>query len=561
MIFAVVEDSRSQAEVLKALLKSEGYQVEVFANGESFLAALHGGGFDFYVIDWALPDISGDILVGKIREQCGWDVPVVVCTARTEEDFASDILRQGADDYIPKPVRYMEFLARVNVLLRRVQGKTPSLLRFGRIELDVEGRRIRLNGQEVELTQREFDLAVVLLNNIGRVLGRRVRQMVDGANNFSLLSIPFFIVMGEFMSAGGISEKIVDLANLAVGRFRGGLAYVNVLDSMFFGGISGSAVADVSSLGTIVIPMMVKQGYDEDFSVGLTVTTACQGVLIPPSHNMVIYALAAGGVSIGTLFMAGLLPGIALGCGMIIMCMMMAKRYNFPKGEGVAKGEGIKVLLRGILPMMTLIIIMVGTSAGVFTATEASAIACVYTMFLSMVVFRSVKLRDVGGILKNSLKTLAIVMTLLATAKAFAYMMTELRIPAMITAALLSITSNKYVLMLIINILLLLLGCFMDMAPLITIMTPILLPVVTNPAIGMDPVHFGVVMIFNLAVGLCTPPVGSALFVGCAIGKTPIERTSKNMLPLYAVMVTVLLLVTYIPEISLWLPRMTGYAG
>ena len=377
-----------------------------------------------------------------------------------------------------------------------------------------------------------------------------VRQMVDGANNFSLLSIPFFIVMGEFMSAGGISEKIVDLANLAVGRFRGGLAYVNVLDSMFFGGISGSAVADVSSLGTIVIPMMVKQGYDEDFSVGLTVTTACQGVLIP-----------AGGVSIGTLFMAGLLPGIALGCGMIIMCMMMAKRYNFPKGEGVAKGEGIKVLLRGILPMMTLIIIMVGTGAGVFTATEASAIACVYTMFLSMVVFRSVKLRDVGGILKNSLKTLAIVMTLLATAKAFAYMMTELRIPAMITAALLSITSNKYVLMLIINILLLLLGCFMDMAPLITIMTPILLPVVTNPAIGMDPVHFGVVMIFNLAVGLCTPPVGSALFVGCAIGKTPIERTSKNMLPLYAVMVTVLLLVTYIPEISLWLPRMTGYAG
>ena len=389
-----------------------------------------------------------------------------------------------------------------------------------------------------------------------------VRQMVDGANNFSLLSIPFFIVMGEFMSAGGISEKIVDLANLAVGRFRGGLAYVNVLDSMFFGGISGSAVADVSSLGTIVIPMMVKQGYDEDFSVGLTVTTACQGVLIPPSHNMVIYALAAGGVSIGTLFMAGLLPGIALGCGMIIMCMLMAKRYNFPKGEGVAKGEGIKILLRGILPMMTLLIIMVGTGAGVFTATEASAIACVYTMFLSMVVFRSVKLRDVGQILKNSLKTLAIVMTLLATAKAFAYMMTELRIPAAISNGLLSITDNKYILLLIINVMLLLLGCFMDMAPLITIMTPILVPVVTNPAIGMDPVHFGVVMIFNLAVGLCTPPVGSALFVGCAIGKTPIERTAKNMMPLYLTMVIVLMLVTYIPDVSLLLPRLLmGYGA
>lgn len=387
-----------------------------------------------------------------------------------------------------------------------------------------------------------------------------VRQMVDGANSFSLLSIPFFIVMGEFMSAGGISEKIVNLANLAVGRFRGGLAYVNVLDSMFFGGISGSAVADVSSLGTIVIPMMVRQGYDEDFAVGLTVTTACQGVLIPPSHNMVIYALAAGGVSIGTLFMAGLLPGIALGSGMILMCAAMARRYNFPTGTGVARGEAGRVLKEGILPMLTLVIIMVGTGAGVFTATEASAIACVYTMVLALAVFRTVRLRDVGMVIRNSLKTLAIVMTLLATAKAFAYMMTELRIPAAISAGLLSVTGNRTILLLIINALLLLLGCFMDMAPLITIMTPILLPVVT--AVGVDPVHFGVIMIFNLAVGLCTPPVGSALFVGCAIGRTPIERTAKNMLPLYAVMVIVLLLVTYIPDISLLLPRLLmGYAG
>ena len=387
-----------------------------------------------------------------------------------------------------------------------------------------------------------------------------VRQMVDGANSFSLLSIPFFIVMGEFMSAGGISEKIVNLANLAVGRFRGGLAYVNVLDSMFFGGISGSAVADVSSLGTIVIPMMVRQGYDEDFAVGLTVTTACQGVLIPPSHNMVIYALAAGGVSIGTLFMAGLLPGIALGCGMILMCAAMARRYNFPTGTGVARGEAGRVLKEDILPMLTLVIIMVGTGAGVFTATEASAIACVYTMVLALAVFRTVRLRDVGMVIRNSLKTLAIVMTLLATAKAFAYMMTELRIPAAISAGLLSVTGNRTILLLIVNALLLLLGCFMDMAPLITIMTPILLPVVT--AVGVDPVHFGVIMIFNLAVGLCTPPVGSALFVGCAIGRTPIERTAKNMLPLYAVMVIVLLLVTYIPDISLLLPRLLmGYAG
>ena len=309
--------------------------------------------------------------------------------------------------------------------------------------------------------------------------------------------------------------------------------------------------------------MMKQQGYTEDFSVGLTVTTACQGVLIPPSHNMVIYALAAGGgVSIGSLFMAGAVPGIVLGCAMMALCFFMGKKYNFPKGVTIPKEQRKSVILRGILPMLTLMIILVGTGMGVFTATESSAIAVVYTMFLAYVVFRDAKLRDFGKVIKNALKTLAIVMTLLATAKAFAYMMTELRIPAMITAALLSITSNKYVLMLIVNILLLLLGCFMDMAPLITIMTPILLPVVTNPAIGMDPVHFGVVMIFNLAVGLCTPPVGSALFVGCAIGKTPIERTAKNMLPLYATMVIVLLLVTYVPDISLLLPRLLmGYGA
>lgn len=386
-----------------------------------------------------------------------------------------------------------------------------------------------------------------------------IRQLMDGANNFSLLSIPFFIVMGEFMGTGGISEKIVNLANLAVGRFRGGLAYVNVLDSMFFGGISGSAVADVSSLGSMVIPMMKRQGYDEDFAVGLTVITSCQGVLIPPSHNMVIYALAAGGgVSIGTMFMAGAAPGIALGLGIMVLCFFFAKRYNFPKGRAIPKSEWKKIIIDAILPMMTLVIIMVGTGAGVFTATESSAIACVYTIFLALFVFRSVKITQIPQIIKNSLKTLAIVMTLLATAKAFAYMMTELRIPAAIASTLLGISTNKYVILLIVNILLLLLGCFMDMAPLITIMTPILLPVVTS--VGVDPVHFGVIMIFNLAVGLCTPPVGSALFVGCAIGKTPIERTAKNMLPMYSVMVIVLLLVTYVPAVAMTLPKIVmGY--
>ncbi len=393
------------------------------------------------------------------------------------------------------------------------------------------------------------------------------RMMLSGVNNFTMLAIPFFIVMGEIMGAGEISDKIVDVANLAVGRFRGGLAYVNCLDSMFFGGISGSAVADVSSLGSVVIPMMVDQGYDRDFSVGLTVTTSCQGVLIPPSHNMVIFALAyGGGVSIGELFYAGFLPGIALGVGFMILCFFLGKKYNFPKGEKMFKDEKIrwigkengklkigpcmKVVLDAILPLLTLVIILVGTGAGIFTATESSAVACFYTFFLTYFVFRTAKIKDFGNVLKNSLKTLSIVLTLIATAKAFAYMMTYLKIPAMITAAIIGVTSNPFILIFLIIVILMILGCFMDMAPLIMIMTPILKPVAEQ--IHLPAVHFGIIIIFTLAIGLCTPPVGSALFVGCAVGHTKLETTSRKMLSLFATMVIVLLLVSYIPYIAKW---------
>ena len=403
---------------------------------------------------------------------------------------------------------------------------------------------------------------------VGQSITEMCRMMLSGVNNFTMLAIPFFIVMGEIMGAGQISDKIVDVANLAVGRFRGGLAYVNCLDSMFFGGISGSAVADVSSLGSVVIPMMVDQGYDRDFSVGLTVTTSCQGVLIPPSHNMVIFALAyGGGVSIGDLFYAGFLPGIALGVGFMILCFFLGKKYNFPKGEKMFKDEKVrwlgrgedgkmkmgpcmKVLLNAILPLFTLVIILVGTGAGIFTATESSAVACFYTFFLTYFVFKSAKLRDFGKVLKNSLKTLAIVLTLIATAKSFAYMMTFLRIPAMITSAIIGVTANPYILILLIIVILLILGCFMDMAPLIMIMTPILKPVAES--INLPAIHFGIIIIFTLAIGLCTPPVGSALFVGCAVGHTTLESTSKKMLPLFATMVIVLLLVSYIPYIAQW---------
>ena len=384
-----------------------------------------------------------------------------------------------------------------------------------------------------------------------------VTNMVKGVDSFSLLSIPFFILAGEIMGTGGISERLIAFANLLVGWLPGGLAIVNCVASMLFGGISGSAVADVSSLGTMLIPMMKKQGYDDDFAVGITVTSACQGVLIPPSHNMVIYALAVSGVasvSIAELFMGGAVPGILLGLALSVECYILAKKRHYPVSDKVPKGQRLKVVIDGILPLGTIIIIIGGVTAGICTATEAAAIACVYAFIVAFFIIRDVKLSAMGGILKNSLKTLAIVLTLIASAKAFAGMMAMLRIPAAITNALISITSNKYLLLLIINVLLLALGCVMDMAPLILIMTPILAPICITQ-LGMDPVHFGAMLIFNLAVGLCTPPVGSALFVGCAIGKTPIERTAKDMLPMYAVMVGMLLLITYIPGISMLLPN------
>ncbi len=419
---------------------------------------------------------------------------------------------------------------------------------------------ILLGGFAVMLILRVPVAFALILASVGAAmvsgtgLTALIQAMVKGVDSFSMLSIPFFILAGEIMGAGGISDRLIDFANLCVGWMRGGLAMVNCLDSMFFGGISGSAVADVSSLGPVVIPMMVKQGYDVDFAVGLTVTSACQGVLIPPSHNMVLYALAAGGVSVGKLFMGGLIPGMLLGFSLMVCCFIFARKYKFPRGEFPGWKKVPSIALNAIGPLLTIVIILGGVGLGICTATEAAAVACLYSFILAYFVFRQIKIKQMGPILMNALKTLAIVLTLIATSKAFAFMMTTLRIPEAISAAMLGLTTNKYIQLLIINVLLLFLGCIMDMAPLIMIMTPILYPVVTHPSIGMDPVHFGVMLIFNLAIGLCTPPVGSALFVGCAIGKTPIERTSKNMIPLYCVMVAALLLITYVPQFVMYLP-------
>lgn len=381
-----------------------------------------------------------------------------------------------------------------------------------------------------------------------------VQNMVQGVRSFSLLAIPFFIIAGEIMGQGGISRRLILFSNLLIGRVRGGLAQVNCLASMFFGGISGSAVADVSSIGTILIPMMKEKGYDDDFSVGITVTSACQGVIIPPSHNMILFSLAAGGVSVGRLFLGGMVPGILLGVGLMIVSYIFAVKRNYPKERKYTWKEALTISKDAILGLMTAVIIIGGVISGVFTATESAAIAVVYAFIITFFVYREVPLKAMKGILYSSLKTLAMVMALIAAASAFGWLMAYLRIPAKATEALLTISHNKVVLLLLINLLLLGLGTIMDMAPLILITTPILYPVVVG-ALGMSPVHFGVMLILNLAIGLTTPPVGSALFVGCAIGRIRIEKVVKTMLPMWLVMVGVLMLITFVPEITMWVPN------
>lgn len=379
--------------------------------------------------------------------------------------------------------------------------------------------------------------------------------MVRGINSFSLLAIPFFILAGEIMGEGGMSQRLIRFSNALVGKVRGGLAHVNVLASMFFGGISGSSVADTSSIGSILIPMMKKKGYDDDYSVAVTITGSTQGVLIPPSHNMIIYSLVAGsGVSVGALFLAGIVPGVFLGIALMVAAYIIAIKRNYPVGEATSWKEKLASLKEAFLGLFTVFIVVGGVITGFYTATEAAAIAALYAFVVTFFIYRDVPLSHMGIILRKSLRTLAIVMALIATSNAFGWMLAYLKVPALATQALLGVSNNPNVVLLVINLLLLFLGCIMDMAPLILITTPILMPVIHS--IGVDPVHFGIVMMLNLSIGLLTPPVGSTLFVGCAIGKVTIEKLSKTMLPFYGVMILVLLAITYFPSIVMFIPRM-----
>ena len=383
-----------------------------------------------------------------------------------------------------------------------------------------------------------------------------VQRLVSGVHSFSLLAIPFFILSGEIMSQGGISRRLVHFSNALVGQIRGGLAQVNIIASMLFGGISGSAVADVSSIGAMLIPMMVKDGYDADFSVAVTVTSSLESLIIPPSHNLIIFAMAAGGgVSVGKLFLGGIVPGIGLGLLLMIPTAIISVKRNYPKMERMAFKEIIKVAVDAFFGLMTIIIIIGGVISGIFTATESAAVATVYAFIVTFFVYREIPIRQMSSILNNVLRTLAMVMSLIAAASSFGYLMAYLRIPQMVTNALLTVTTNRVALLLLINLMLLILGTIMDMAPLIIITTPILYPVVVG-YLGMDPVQFGIMLILNLAIGLPTPPVGSALFVGCSIGKVSIEQATKAIVPFYLVMVIALLFVTFVPGITLFLPSL-----
>jgi tripartite ATP-independent transporter DctM subunit len=379
----------------------------------------------------------------------------------------------------------------------------------------------------------------------------------DGMDDFPLLAIPFFILAGGIMAEGGMAERIINLAKVFVGFIRGGLALVNILASTMFGAISGSSVADTASIGGVMIPQMIKEGYPRLFAVNVTISGSLQPLLIPPSHNAVIYSLAAGGsVSVAALFMAGVIPGLLLGLSLMILCLIIAHRQKFPKGELVSPRKALRIAADAIWGLITVFIILGGILSGVFTPTESAAVACVYAFIVTMFVYRDYQWKELPLLVGRVVRTVGMVMIMIGFSIAFGYMMAIMRVPAKATEFFVAISTDKYTFLLYVNLLLLFLGTFMDLAPMLLICTPIFLPVIKT--FGIDPVHFGIVMILNLGIGLLTPPVGPTMVVGCAIGKVSMEAVSRSILVFYIPMLIVLALVTYIPALTLWLPRVLG---
>lgn len=388
----------------------------------------------------------------------------------------------------------------------------------------------------------------------GNPLTTLCQFMVKGISSFSLMAVPFFITMGVLMGSGGISQKLIDLANACVGWMTGGMAMVNIVASYFFGGISGSASADTASLGSILIPMMADQGYDKDFSTAVTITSSCEGLLVPPSHNMVIYAMSAGGISVGALFLAGYIPGALLAASLMIGSYIISKKRNYPKGDKFSFKVLLKQLSVSVWALAAIIIVVVGVVGGAFTATESAAIAVIYSLIVSVFIYRGLDWKGVWKALDDCVNTLSIVLILIATSAVFGNCLTRLHVPDIAARAITGVSSNPYVIALLIDLILLVLGCIMDMAPIILIATPILLPIATS--IGIDPVQFGIIIVLNCGIGLLTPPVGAVLFIGSAVAKLPMEKVVKATLPFYLCMIIVLILITFIPGISMFLPNL-----
>lgn len=384
------------------------------------------------------------------------------------------------------------------------------------------------------------------------------QQVASGLDSFTLLAIPFFILAGNIMNRGGIAMRLIEFAKVLGGRLPGALAHCNVIANMMFGSISGSAVASAAAVGGVMAPLQKKEGYDPAYSAAVNIASCPTGLLIPPSSTFIVYSLITNGTSVAALFVAGYIPGILMGLSLMVVAGIIAKRRGYPVAERPSGTEIVKKAADAMLPLGLIVIVMGGIIGGIFTATEASAVAVVYTLFLAVIWYREITVKELPGIILESAVTTSIVLLMIGCSIAMSKAMAFADIPYSISDALLALSENPIVLLLIINIALLVVGTFMDMTPALLIFTPIFLPVVED--LGMDPVHFGVVMTFNLCIGICTPPVGSALFVGCSVGGVKIGQVIKPMLGFYAVLVSLLLVITYFPALSLFLPRLLlGY--
>lgn len=382
------------------------------------------------------------------------------------------------------------------------------------------------------------------------------QRMATGLDSFSLLAIPFFILAGQIMNRGGIAKRLIAFARTLVGSLPGGLAHVNIVAAMLFGAIAGSAVAAASAIGSFMTDEMEKEGYSREFSAAVNITSSTTGLTIPPSNVLIVYSLASGGVSIAALFLAGYIPGILTGAFLMIVSAIWAKRKGYPTGKRSSIKQVVSTFINAFPSLLLLVVVIGGIVAGIFTATEASAVAVLYCLILTWF-YKEISLKELPSVFLGSVGTTAIVMLLIGTSMSMSWIMAYENIPQNITAALLSISDSKFVILIIINLILLFVGVFMDMTPAVLIFTPIFLPVVTE--LGMDPTHFGIVMVLNLCIGLCTPPVGSVLFVGVGIAGTTIQKVVRPLMPLFIAMLVALMLVTYIPDLSLWLPRMFGF--